>query len=88
MKVETFSAPGCGKCAQTREVLKAAVDELGSSQVSWRDVNVVDEIDYAVELGVLSTPAIAIDGELVFPSLPSSERLRTELVKRLAGIRR
>lgn len=84
IKVEAFSAPGCSKCAQVRDALKAIVDELGADRISWREVNVLDEIDYAVELGVMSPPAMAIDGELVFPALPSPPRLRAELEKRLA----
>jgi len=36
-----------------------------------------------VELGVMSSPAIAIDGELVFSSLPNPAKLRSELDKRL-----
>lgn len=85
LKIETFSTPGCSKCAQAREALKAVVDELGKERVAWREVNVLDELDYAVKLGVLLPPAIAIDGELVFPALPSPERLRAELMRRLTG---
>lgn len=86
IKLEVFSTPGCGKCAQERDALKAIVDELGTDRVSWREINVLDELDYAVELGVLSPPAMAIGGELVFPALPSPERLRAELMKRLARV--
>lgn len=43
----------------------------------------VEEIDYAVALGVLSTPANALNGELVFPSLPSAAKLRQAIVSRL-----
>lgn len=83
VKVEAFSSPGCGKCAQARDTLKAVVEGLGEKRVTWRDVNILDELDYAVELGILSPPAIAIDGKLVFPALPSPKRLRAELIKRL-----
>jgi protein-disulfide isomerase len=38
-----------------------------------------------VALGVLSTPAIAIDGELVFGSLPPPAKLRAELTARLSA---
>jgi len=31
----------------------------------------------------MAPPAIAIDGELVFPALPTPERLREELIRRL-----
>ena len=83
IKVEAFSSPGCGRCAQARDTLKAVVEELGEKRATWRDVNILEEMDYAVELGILSPPAIAIDGELVFPALPSPSRLRAELIKRV-----
>ena len=83
LKVEVFSSPGCGKCAQGKSMLKAVAEELGQDKVSWREVNILEEIDYAVDLGVMSSPAIAINGELVFVSLPSATKLRAELLKRL-----
>ncbi|MBI2293716.1 MAG: thioredoxin family protein [Betaproteobacteria bacterium] len=83
IKVEAFSSPGCAKCARARDTLKAVVEELGEKRATWRDVNILEEMDYAVELGILSPPAIAIDGELIFPALPSPSRLRAELIKRV-----
>ena len=83
VKVEVFSSPGCGKCTQAKSMLKAIVEEMGPGKITWRDVNILEEMDYAVELGVMSSPAIAIDGKLAFSSLPSSAKLRTELSKRL-----
>lgn len=82
--VEVFSAPGCAKCAAAREALKAVAESLGRDAVTWRDLNVLEEMDHAVELGVMSPPSIAIDGALVFPKLPTPEKLRAELLKRLA----
>ena len=64
-------------------MLKAIVEEIGQDRITWRDVNILEEMDYAVELGVMSSPAIAIDGRLAFSSLPSPDKLRAELNKRL-----
>lgn len=83
IKIELFSTPGCGRCAQASAALKAVLAEFGEDRVSWRDVNLLDEIDYAVRLGLVSPSAIAIDGELVFPTLPDATALRTEIAKRL-----
>ena len=83
INVDVFSSPGCGKCGHAKEVLRKLVEELGEEKVSWRDVNILEDIDYAVELGVLSTPSIAINGELVFKSLPSAKRLRDVLINQL-----
>ena len=84
IKVEVFSSPGCGKCTQAKMLLKAIADEIGQDKITWRDVNILEEMDYAVELGVMSSPAIAIDGKLVFSSLPSAATLRAALDKQLA----
>jgi len=75
MKLELFFAAGCASCDAARQGLKAAATQEAPDLI-WRDVNVLDELDYAVELGVLTLPAVVIDGELVFTSLPSSKELR------------
>lgn len=51
--------------------------------MSWRDIDLLDELDYAVELGVLTHPFMAINGELVFPKLPRAATLREALARRL-----
>jgi len=84
IKVEVFSSPGCGKCGHAKEVLRNLADELGGENIQWREVNILDEIDHAIELGVMSTPSIAINSELVFSSLPSAKKLRAELESRLS----
>ncbi|MFQ5643698.1 MAG: thioredoxin family protein, partial [Thiogranum sp.] len=80
---EVCTAPGCGKCGRAREVLKEIASTWTDADISWREVNILDELDYAVALGVLATPAIAIDGDLVFTSLPSERKLCQALRKRL-----
>lgn len=85
--VEVFSSPGCGKCGHAKDVLRKLAMELGDENIRWREVNILDEMDYAISLGVLSTPSIAIDGQLVFASLPSAKKLRTELKNRLRQTR-
>lgn len=85
MKIEIFSAKGCQKCeasqAELREIAMGVVPA-----VEWRLVNVLDELDYAVDLGVLSLPSVVIDGEVLFTSLPTPKQLRTLLEKK-AGSR-
>ena len=86
LKIEVFSSPGCSKCGHAKEVLRNLADELGGDKIQWREVNILDEMDHAIELGVLSTPSIAINSELVFTSLPSAKKLRAELESRLQEI--
>ncbi|MHB1142323.1 MAG: thioredoxin family protein [Sulfuricaulis sp.] len=79
IKVEVFSAPGCTRCGQAKDTLRKVAEEIGGGRLTWREVSVVDELDYAVKLGVLSTPAIAVNGRLVFTALPSAKKLRQTL---------
>lgn len=84
MKVELFQAAGCASCAESREALKWVAEQTVPA-LQWRDVDVMKELDYAVELGVISLPAIAVDGEVAFSSLPTPAQLKKELERRTFG---
>ena len=86
MKVEMFYTPSCAACLTTQQKLRTAARQLVHDR-EWRELNVVDNIDRAVELGVLTVPSIAIDGEIVFTSMPSARQFRRELTKRAGRAR-
>jgi hypothetical protein len=81
MKVEMFYTPGCSECAAAHAELRAAAQEA-VKDLEWRELNVLDDLDYAVELGVLTLPSVAVDGELVFTSMPTVAQLLETLRKR------
>ncbi|USF88673.1 thioredoxin family protein [Candidatus Endoriftia persephone] len=83
IQIELFTAPDCSQCGRAKQRLQAIVDGWTEGEVDLRMVNVLEELDYAVQIGVLATPAIAIDGELVFTALPSEKRLRQTLQQRI-----
>ena len=83
MKIELFYTPGCAKCAGALRALKAAAQAVPG--IEWREINVLDDLDRAVDLGVLTLPALAVDGELVFTVLPTVEQLVAELRRRHGG---
>ena len=74
--IEIFVSPVCQRCAHTVQLVQRTVEGLGSDAIRWRSVDVVEELDHAVGVGVLATPSIAIDGRLVFTSPPSEKTLR------------
>ncbi len=53
--------------------------------LEWRELNVLDDLDHAVELGVMTLPSIIVDGELVFTSMPTVTQLRDALIERNRG---
>ncbi len=84
MKVEMFYAPGCPECVAAHAKLRAALQEV-LRDLEWREVNVPDDLDHAVELGVMTLPSIVIDGELVFSSMPTVAQMRGALIERSRG---
>jgi len=85
--VEVFASPNCNRCGQATQLVAAIVDKLGNEHIQWREINIVEEIDYAVQLGVLATPAIAINGKLEFTSLPKGDKLSAMLQDYLNGLK-
>lgn len=83
--IEILTACGCRRCQQVKALARDVVAEFDEAQVQYREVDVVEEIDYAVHLGVLGTPAIALDGKLVFAAPPSRAKLREAILTRLGA---
>lgn len=82
MKIELLYTSGCPTCLRGRDALKAAAQDV-DPDLDWREFDIVKALDYAVELGVLKAPALAIDGELVFSALPTPAALAAALRQRL-----
>lgn len=61
MKIEVLGA-GCAKCTTLYENVKKALEENGTSA----EVVKVEEIPTIMKYGVMSTPALVIDGRVKF----------------------
>jgi small redox-active disulfide protein 2 len=67
MKIEVLGT-GCAKCKTLYENTKKALEESGKSA----DLVKVEDIPTIVKYGVMSTPALVIDGQVIFSGkLPS-----------------
>jgi hypothetical protein len=77
--VDLIHAPACERCAESREALRRVAQSVFGGALKWRDLNVIEHLDYAVSLGVLTLPAVAINGHLVFSSLPTPAQLQRAL---------
>lgn len=81
VRIEFFFAGGCSKCAEVREALRQAAQ---SPRVEWKEVDIAKEPNRAVDVGVVSTPAVAINGELIFKTMPTAAELRSAIRAREA----
>jgi hypothetical protein len=84
MKVEMFYSPGCSACVALHDELRAAA-RAAVTDLEWYDVNVLDNVERAVDRGVLTLPSIVIDGEVAFTSMPTVTQLRKALIARSGG---
>lgn len=70
---------GCPKCIATEKVVKEALNELGIDAT----VKKVTNIDEIIELGVMLTPAVVIDGAILFSGkVPKKDEVVAVLKKR------
>jgi len=83
--IEVFTATVCSNCQRASHLVEELLKEPGFTRITWREVDVVAEIDYAVALGVLATPSISIGGAVAFTALPSTQQLRHTVQAYLAN---
>ena len=79
MRIEVLGT-GCAKCNKLETMAKAVADKIGAPY----EITHVREINAIVERGVMTTPALAIDGRIVVTGRVPSEAeltawLRTEV---------
>ena len=84
ISIELFSSPACGKCDQVKKKLQKIADKSGGT-VDFSIINILEQMDYALELGILSTPSIAINGKLEFIGLPPMDKLQQILDRESDG---
>ena len=76
MKIEILGT-GCPKCKKLDENARKAVAELGKEA----EIVKVTEIDKIISYGVMSTPALVVDGEVKsYGSIPDVEQIKKWLV--------
>lgn len=65
--------PGCAKCVKTYEAIKKVIDETGTDAT----IRKVDDIMEIMKWGVMSTPAVVVDGEVKIKGyVPSDAEIR------------
>jgi small redox-active disulfide protein 2 len=68
---------GCPKCQKLSETAEAAAKEMGIDY----ELEKVKEIDKIMAFGVMTTPALAVNGEVkVFGKVPSIDEVKAMLM--------
>jgi small redox-active disulfide protein 2 len=77
MKVEIFG-PGCPRCEQTFRTIINAAAELDIAA----DIQYITDIATIAERGIMSTPAVVVNGTLVLQGRIPSRREAKEILKK------
>jgi len=80
--VELFSSPSCANCPAVKKMLQELSSEL-KGDITIEDVDITVEPTRAAQYGILSVPALAVNGILKFIGLPKKEELKKALIEEL-----
>lgn len=81
IKVECFTSNRCSKCKQAKQVLSELITEIGEENFELEFIDVVKNIDRSVEAGILTTPSLVINQQLISSPLPKQKTLKTILIQ-------
>jgi len=76
--VEEFMSPGCVGCPAAKQMLKELSEEL-KGEITIEEVDITVDTTRAAQYGIMSVPAIAINGELKFMGVPKKKELKKAL---------
>lgn len=77
MKIQVLGT-GCPKCRKLEKLAREAADSLGLEYTLQK----VDDVGAIVAMGVMNTPALAVDGEVVLAGrVPSAGEIEELLAK-------
>jgi len=80
--IEMFTSPGCANCPAVKKMLKETTGKL-KGDITVEEVDITSDPTRAAQYGVMSVPAVVINGVLKFVGVPSREELEKALVEEL-----
>jgi small redox-active disulfide protein 1 len=80
--VEEFMSPGCVGCPAVKEMLKEISAEFGGNLIV-EEVDITVDTTRAAQYGIMSVPAVAINGILKFMGVPGKEELKKAILEEI-----
>jgi small redox-active disulfide protein 1 len=80
--IEMFTSPGCVNCPVVKKMLEELTNEL-KGDITVEEVDITAEPTRAAQYGVMSVPAVAINGILKFVGVPKREELKKAITNEL-----
>lgn len=75
MKIEVLGSSGCSTCEKLKNDVESTVEDLGKEDEV--EVTKVEDPAKFASYGVMSTPALVVDGEVAYKgTVPSDQEIR------------
>jgi len=82
--LEILESEGCAKCVGPRERVKEVVEKLKDKNIEVKHLDLFEDQHRIVQLGMYTSPALAINGKLYFiGTIPSEEELTNLILEKL-----
>ena len=78
--VEEFMSPGCVGCPAVKEMLEELSTEF-EGNIIVEEVDITVDTARAAQYGIMSVPAVAMNGILKCVGVPSKEELRKAILE-------
>jgi len=73
---------GCSKCERAMQVINTVVNKY-KGKIKVVETDVMKNPDKLIEFGLMTTPAIFINGKLAFEGAPSEKKLNEKIQEAL-----
>ena len=81
-RVQVLSTPGCGGCARAKQMIVDALAQYPG--FAWEEIDLSEQPELAARYGIMSVPAIVIDGTLEFTTVPKPDALGAKIAAAIA----
>jgi glutaredoxin len=76
-RVQVLSTPGCAACDQIKRLIAKVLIEFPG--IESEEIDLTEHPELAARYGIMSVPAVVIDGKLELAHMPKEEALRQKI---------
>ncbi|WP_457626518.1 thioredoxin family protein [Persephonella sp.] len=78
--IEILDSEGCAKCVGLRERLYTVLGQIEYGNIEVRHLDLFEDQKRIVELGIYTSPALAVNGKVYFLGIVPSEKSLKEVI--------
>ncbi len=80
--IEVFSSPGCVGCPTVKKMLKELSEDI-DGDITVEEVDITEDPTRAAEYGIMSVPAVVVNGIFKVAGVPSKQELKASIMEEL-----